>query len=88
MRPSPFADEFRNKALINERIRHPQSENSSPYHPPFEIQLTYGDVGSKTSTTFAVQHTFGGEPQDQQLRNWRRDNAFIPWVAVAAEIPV
>jgi sacsin len=78
----------RNKTTINQMIKRAFAEAVDTFNLSFEIEIEYGQIGAKKQTSFAVHHQIGDNPKDKELREWSKAQAVIPWVAIAAQLPL
>jgi sacsin len=54
----------------------------------FEAGIEYRSAGESKKTTFVVHHSIRPDLMDSDLRDWAQGQKLIPWVAVAAQLPV
>jgi sacsin len=78
----------RNKRSVNEVIRAAPRGLEKPFEVSFDVDIESWSPTLKSRTSFAVHHSVASHPPDEKLREWCNAQAMIPWVAVAAQIPV
>jgi hypothetical protein len=54
----------------------------------FVVEIQSGSQELRKMNRFAVHHSIQKYPNDEKLRVWTKAEAMVPWVAVAAELPV
>lgn len=81
-------DVRRQKKLVNEMIKKAFAEPNSTFDVSFDVEIETGSKNAKSRTSFAIHHSIGTYPVDEKLRDWCKAQVMIPWIAVAAQIPV
>jgi sacsin len=69
-------------------IRTVSTEPEKPFELSFDIEIESASPAAKSRTSFAVHHSIASYPTEEKLRDWCNAQAMIPWIAVAAQIPV
>ncbi len=59
-----------------------------PFDYSFEAGIEYKTNGELRKTTFILHHSIGGGSIDSSLQAWAKNQKFIPWVAIAAQVGV
>jgi sacsin len=54
----------------------------------FELEIEYESAGEAKKTKFVVHHSIQCGRMNKTLSAWAKDQNYIPWVAVAAQVPV
>jgi sacsin len=54
----------------------------------FQVQIEHRSAQESRRTGFVVHHSIRGGSMDNSLRAWAKDQKLVPWVAVAAQLPV
>lgn len=64
------------------------SEGVSTFNTSFEVEIKSGSPDKEQQYRFALHHSIQNYPENEGLRAWSKEEAMIPWVAVASEIQV
>jgi hypothetical protein len=78
----------RHKTEINNMIKKAISEGVSSFSTSFEVEIKSGSPDKERQYRFALHHSIQNYPEKESLRTWSKEEAMIPWVAVASEIQV
>jgi sacsin len=78
----------RNRRLVNDMIRTASTEPEKPFELSFDVEIESASPTANSRTSFAVHHSIASHPAEEKLRDWCNAQAMIPWIAVAAQIPV
>ena len=78
----------RRKSEINAKIRETILEGRGNFNTSFEVEIKSGITGNERQYRFAIHHSIQNYPEDEDLASWSKDEALLPWVAVASEIGV
>jgi sacsin len=64
-------------------------ENSEySFNHSFEAEIYYNSAGESKKTRFIIHHHIQFDLIENGLQDWAKDQKLIPWVAVAAQLPV
>ena len=79
---------LRHKSKVNQAVKLALEEQNYTFDHAFDvnIHLRLGENSSKTC--FVVHHIIRGDFLDKSMKKWMREQKLVPWVAIAAEIPV
>ncbi|KAH7330503.1 hypothetical protein BKA65DRAFT_404568 [Rhexocercosporidium sp. MPI-PUGE-AT-0058] len=81
-------EDIRNhKTKINNAVKSALMSPSFSFHHNFQAGIQHTSNEKSTTTQFMVQHIIQ-DSMDDSLRSWARDQQLIPWVAVAAQLPL
>ncbi len=58
------------------------------FNHSFEASIEFRSAGESRKTSFMVHHSIQYDFMEAGLRDWAKDQKLIPWVAVAAQLPV
>jgi hypothetical protein len=85
-----LADKYlkRHKTEINDMIKKAISEGVSSFATSFKVEIKSGSPDMERQYRFAIHHIIQNYPEKASLRTWSREEAMVPWVAVASEIGV
>jgi sacsin len=78
----------RHKTNINVAIKKAISAGVSSFNTSFEVEIKSGSPGMERNYHFALHHSIQNFPEKESLRKWSKEEAMVPWVAVASEIRV
>jgi sacsin len=78
----------RHKSEINAAIKKTILEGVGNFIRSFEIEIKSGSPDTERQYRFAIHHRIQNYPENESLRSWSKDEALVPWVAVASEIGV
>ena len=82
-------DTRRHKLKVNDAVKRALKDPAYSFNDDcFEAGIEYRSSGVKNKTTFMVHHRIQGDSMDNDLREWATDQKLVPWVAVAAQLPV
>lgn len=76
------------KTEINAAIKKTILEGVSNFNASFEVEIKSGSPDQEQQYRFAIHHSIQNYPENESLRSWCKDEAMVPWVAVASEIRV
>jgi sacsin len=54
----------------------------------FQASIEHKTSAESKKTLFVVHHSINGGSMDGSLRDWAKTQNLLPWVAVAAPVPV
>ncbi|KAL2067567.1 hypothetical protein VTL71DRAFT_1992 [Oculimacula yallundae] len=75
------------KAKIIDAVKSALKSPDYSFHYNFKAGIRYTSEGESTTTNFMIQHSIL-DSLSGSLRAWAIGQQFIPWVAVAAQLPV
>jgi hypothetical protein len=78
----------RHKTEINDMIKKALSGGLDNFNSSFVVEIESGSEGMEKRSGFAVHHIIQDYPENEKLRAWTKAEAMIPWVALAAKLPV
>jgi sacsin len=81
-------ESYRHKLKINNAVKYALENPTYSFDHSFEIGIEHRSAGETTSTKFVVHHSIQCDLMNETLRAWAKDQNYIPWVAVAAQLPV
>jgi sacsin len=79
---------YRHKLKINNAVKYALENPSYSFDHSFEIGIEHKSAGETANTKFVVHHSIQCGLMDETLRAWAKVQNYIPWVAVAAQLPV
>lgn len=79
---------YRHKSKVNNALRSSLKDLEYSFDYSFEAGIEYRSVGESVKTTFVVHHSILPGLMDSELRDWAQEQKLVPWVAVAAQVPV
>jgi sacsin len=82
--------DYRFKAKVNDAIISSLKDPSYSIDITFEIttMTQYHKRGESTRSRFMVHHSVRGQSMSKEMLDWSRAQKMVPWVAVAARLPV
>jgi sacsin len=83
-----FNDTGRHKLKVNEAVKQALRNPKYSFDHCFEAGIEYRSAEELKKTSFVVYHRIQGALKDSSLREWAKDQKLVPWVAVAAQLPV
>jgi sacsin len=78
----------RHKSKVNNAVKCALKDPTYSFDHSFELTIEQRSTGVPTRTKFIVHHSIQCGLMDTKLRDWAIDQKYIPWVAVAAQLPV
>ena len=78
----------RYKSDVNTAIEKAISGGGINFSSSFEIEIKRGMPDNEAQYRFAIHHSIQDYPKDERLKSWSKDEAMVPWVALASEIEV
>ncbi len=78
----------RHKSEINAVIKKTILEGGNNFDSSFKVEIKSGPRDQERQYLFAIHHSIQNYPEDESLNSWSKDEALIPWVALASEIGV
>ncbi|KAH9222449.1 hypothetical protein DL95DRAFT_441261 [Leptodontidium sp. 2 PMI_412] len=75
------------KTQINNAVKSALKSPTFSFHHNFRSGVRYTSNGKSTTTNFMIQHSIQ-DTMSVSLRTWANDQQLIPWVAIAAQLPV
>lgn len=81
---------FRQKSKINIALKGALKSPDFAFDHSFTARIEYSLAEESGTAEFAVHHSIRGVSilSNDRLRDWANDQKLIPWVAIAARIPV
>jgi sacsin len=81
-------ESYRHKLKINNAVKYALENPTYSFDHSFEFGIERRSAGGTTNTKFVVHHSIQCGLMDETLRAWAKVQNYIPWVAVAAQLPV
>jgi sacsin len=78
----------RHKLKVNNAVKCALENPEYSFDHSFEAGIEFSSAGESKKTTFMVHHSIQCDLIESGLRDWAKDQKLIPWVAVAAQVPV
>lgn len=78
----------RHKSRVNDAVKRALEDPEYLFNHSFEAGIEYRSDGESKTTRFVVHHSIQRSPIDSGLQDWIKDEKLLPWVAVAAQLPV
>ncbi|RDL30678.1 Uncharacterized protein BP5553_10023 [Venustampulla echinocandica] len=76
------------KLKVKDAVKRALTDPEHSFDYSFEAGIEYRSTGQLKTTTFIVHHNIQCGLMDSTLRDWAAQQKFIPWVAIAAQIPI
>jgi len=73
---------------VNSAVKQALADPLFSFDLSFEAEIEHRIAGDSKKTSFVIHHTINCGSMDDSLRDWAKDQKFLPWVAVAAPLPV
>lgn len=77
---------YRHKSKVNSAVKSAFEDSAYFFDHSFELGIEHRSMGKSKKTTFVVHHSI--PLMRRTLAVWAADQKLIPWVAVAAQLPV
>jgi sacsin len=79
---------LRHKSQVSHAVKTTLADPDYVFDLSFGVKIERRSGQESSETRFVVHHTICGDSMDSQMRQWTRDQNLVPWVAVAAQLPV
>ena len=77
----------RHKSKVNDAVKEAFVSPGYSFEYSFEVAMEYEANGETKKTMFLLHHSIECDLMDDTLRAWANSQKYIPWVAVAAQLP-
>ncbi len=80
--------QYRHKSKVNDAVKEAFVSPEYAFEYSFEVAMEYEANGeSKKTTKFLLHHSIECGLMGDTLRAWAKSQKYIPWVAIAAQLP-
>jgi sacsin len=79
---------YRQRLKINNAVKSAFEDSAYHFDHSFAFGIEHRSDGESIIRKFVVHHTIQCDLMDKRSRAWAKEQKYIPWVAVAAQLPV